>query len=312
MRRPAALILAASFLFTLSSLLAQDQTSQAQSPSPEKSAETGKSQSSDKTDSSLTKPGSTEAQQSPSNQTQSPNSEKSAETEKSQGLEKAKGSTTKTQSAETQENPFDKFQQFSAVLSGGPFRFDKMPIYRSGKRIRSDWAYEHEIRITDFSTRLGWFERQKPGMPEWCGPMTMMDISSYPFFAYTGKDWKVEHVAQTEPAEEETIDGHPTKIQTYTVTKVDGGLLVAKVRMWEAEDLKGFPLRMEIDPPATKKTNLYYSNVSLAPPDPKLFQLPAKCMRAKEPIMLRPAPSSSKTAKPATSKSDDKSSAPPQ
>ena len=245
-------------------------------------------------------------------QTQSSSSEKSAETGKSQTSEKTESPTAKPVSTGAQENPFDKFQQFSAVVSGGPLRFDKMPIYRSGNRIRSDWAYENEIRITNLSTRLGWWERHRSGMPEWCGPMKMMDISSYPFFAYTGKEWKVERVAQTEPAEKETVDGHPTKIENYTVTKVDGGQLVAKVKMWEAEDLKGFPLRMEINPPATKITNLYYSNVSLDPPDPKLFQLPAKCMRAKEAIVLKPAPSGSKTAKPKTSTPSDKIAAPPQ
>jgi hypothetical protein len=191
-------------------------------------------------------------------------------------------------------------------------RFDKMPIYRSGNKIRADWAYEHEIRITDLSTQLGWWKRNWPGQPERCGPMKRMDISSYPFFAYTGKDWKVERVPQTEGAEKETIDGHPTKMENYTVTKVDGALLVAKVKMWEAVDLKGFPLRMEINPPAAKLFNLYYSNVNLDPPDPKLFQLPAKCMRAKEAIILNPASPGSKTAKPATSNLTEKSSAPPQ
>ena len=277
MRRPAALILAASF-FTLSSLLAQAQTSQTQ-------AQTGPTQSS--------------------------SSEKSAQNEKSQTSEKADSSTAKAESAPTQENPFDKFQQFSATVSGGPLRFDKMPIYRSGNKIRADWANEHEIRVSDLSQGIAWYMRHWPGKPEKCGRADKMDIGSYPFFAYTGKDFKVELVPNKEPAEKETYDGHPSKIEHYTATKISEGLLVAKVKMWEAEDLNGFPVRMEIDPPLMKPFNLYYSNVSLGPPDPKLFQVPAKCLKEKTDIKKTPSPKS-KSSKPVASQKSDKNSAPPQ
>lgn len=175
------------------------------------------------------------------------------------------------------QNPFDAFQQFSARLSGGQMKWDKMKIYRSGNQMRADWDNLREIRISDLSKRGGWYVRHWVNRPQKCGTMELMDIAAYPFFAYTASDFKVERVPAQEGAEKETIDGHPTKVENYTVKQKDGGALVANVKLWEAEDLKGFPIRMEINPPATNKFTLNYTDVSLEPPDPNLFRLPALC-----------------------------------
>jgi len=108
--------------------------------------------------------------------------------------------------------------------------------------------------------------------------MTLMDFSSYPFFAYSAIDFNVERAATAdkETPEKESIDGHSCKVQDYTVTSKEGGQPI-KVKLWEAEDLDGFPVRMQIEPPSKAKFVLNYTDVSLKPPDPKLFQLPAIC-----------------------------------
>jgi hypothetical protein len=176
------------------------------------------------------------------------------------------------------QNPFDAFQQFSASVSGSPLKWDKLKIYRSGKQIRAEYVYEKEIRISNLGDRKGWYIRPLESKPKECGRMTLMDMSSYPFFAYSATDFKVERAAaaEKETAEKETIDGHSCKVQDYTVTAKDGGQPI-KVRLWEAEDLDGFPVRMQIEPPSKAKFVLNYTDLSLKPPDPKLFQLPTIC-----------------------------------
>jgi hypothetical protein len=178
------------------------------------------------------------------------------------------------------QNPFDAFQHFSASVSGSPLKWDKMKIYRSEKQIRAEYVYENEVRISNLGDRKGWFIRptEWKTKPKECGRMTLMDMSSYPFFAYSAIDFKVERAASVgkETPEKETIDGHSCKVQDYTVTAKDGGQPI-KAKLWEAEDLDGFPIKMQIEPPSKAKFVLNYTDVSLNPPDPKLFQLPAIC-----------------------------------
>jgi hypothetical protein len=76
--------------------------------------------------------------------------------------------------------------------------------------------------------------------------------------------------------EEETVDGHVCKIESLTLTPRDDRPIVAKVKLWEAEDLDGFPIRIDVEEGGQTFTSTY-TNVSLRAPDPKLFQHPAKC-----------------------------------
>lgn len=177
--------------------------------------------------------------------------------------------------AQNHQNPFDAFQQFSASVSGGPLKWEKLKIYRSEKQIRAEYVYENEVRISNLGDRKGWVIRPREWKtkPKECGRMTLMDMSSYPFFAYSATDFNVERSAT---AEKETIDGHSCRVQDYTVTSKEGGQPI-KVKLWEAEDLDGFPIRMQIEPAAKAKFVLNYTDVNLKPPDPKLFHLPAMC-----------------------------------
>jgi hypothetical protein len=176
------------------------------------------------------------------------------------------------------QNPFDAFQHFSAKVSGSPLRWNKRQIYRSGDLWRAEYTAEDEIRFSDRKQRNGWYVRPLQGAPRECGRMTLLDASSYAFFTYSGGDINVEPVpAAPSPAEEkETIDGHPCTARNYLAKTKDGGITI-KVKLWEAEDLKGFPVKMEIEPQGRNKFTISYSDVSLEPPDPKLFVRPAIC-----------------------------------
>jgi hypothetical protein len=232
--------------------------------------------------------------------------------EQPQGAATPQNPAEKPQAGELETNPFDAQQQFSAAVSGGPLHWDKMKIYRSGNKFRADYAYENEIRISNLSKRDLSFIRPKDWVkqPKECGTMKMMDISSYPFFAYMSSDFKVER-APADGEEKETIDGHSCKIENYTVKNKDGVTLISKVKMWKAEDLNGFPLRIELEPSKGRKTTLYYSDVSLEKPDSKLFEVPANCPKPGKKAGSVPS-SKSKSSQPATPKANNKGDSPPQ
>jgi hypothetical protein len=187
------------------------------------------------------------------------------------------------------QNPFDAFQQFSASVSGGPMKWDKMKIYRSGNQMRADYSYEKEYRVTSLVKRAGWVIRPLEGVtrPKECRRMSLMDGATYPFFAYS--DLNVE---RSPTVDKETINGHSCKVENYTVKAKDGGPITVKMKLWEAEDLNGFPIQIEIQPSAMPKFTLNYTDVSVERPDPKLFQLPALCRAGVHPKKKPPAATS--------------------
>jgi len=194
-------------------------------------------------------------------------------------------------------NPFDAIQQFSASVSGGPPKWDKKKIYRSGNQMRADWDYENEYRISNLAERRGWVIRPKDwvGQPKECHRMGLVDIATYPFFSYPASDFSV---SRSPTVEKETINGHSCKVESYTVRPKDGRPQYVKMKLWEAEDLKGFPIKMEIDPSATGKFTLTYTDVSVEPPDAKLFRLPALCHAGVHPKKKQPAATSKAPSQP--------------
>ncbi|MGA3089152.1 MAG: hypothetical protein ABSD75_11100 [Terriglobales bacterium] len=169
----------------------------------------------------------------------------------------------KTTSAAS-SNPFDQFQSFSALLSGGLADDHDRKIYRSGNLLRSD--FEASYRITDLKTLSMWGVQ-----PDGCVQFAAPDASSFPFSAY--RDFNIDRSLS---GEKESLDGHACKIENLTFSRKDSPRVI-KMKLWEAEDLKGFPIKIEVDNNGRAMAPLHYSNVSFAPPDPKLFHHPAKC-----------------------------------
>ncbi len=77
------------------------------------------------------------------------------------------------------------------------------------------------------------------------------------------------------PAGTEVVEGHNCKVENVTVTRVDGQTIESKV--WEAEDLKGAPVKIESQLSDFKFTAVY-RDVVLATPDKALFTPPDKCI----------------------------------
>jgi hypothetical protein len=161
-------------------------------------------------------------------------------------------------------NPFDEFQSFSALRSGGVADDHDRKIYRSGNLWRAD--FEGSYRITDLKNRSMWGVH-----PNQCVQFSAPDASAYPFSAF--HDFEVERFPTNV---NETVDGHACKTENVTFTQKDGASVI-KLKLWEAQDLKGFPIRIEVDVNGHPLRPVHYTNVSFDPPDPKLFQHPTKC-----------------------------------
>jgi hypothetical protein len=73
------------------------------------------------------------------------------------------------------------------------------------------------------------------------------------------------------PITSEEFEGHKCRVEDVVLTSPEGAELHAKV--WEAEDLKGFPVKIE----APGAPTFVFRDIVLEAPDPALFQPPAKC-----------------------------------
>ena len=191
----------------------------------------------------------------------------------------------KPASANTQ-NPLASFTHFSATMTGGLLKDEPRKIYRSGNLLRVD--LDNKFHVTDLVRNSTWAVH-----PERCSHVYGPDVRSYPFSVLN--DYKVERLPSDEK-EKETIDGHVCKIERATFSSKEDRPIVVKMKLWEAEDLKGFPVKIEISS-STRTITVTYKDVTLDPPDPSLFKLPAKCpdFRSNVRIGQKPAakPSSS-------------------
>ena len=84
-----------------------------------------------------------------------------------------------------------------------------------------------------------------------------------------GNDAKVE----TTELGKETIDGHPCVKNKVVVTDKDGKKFEATV--WNATDLKKFPVKVEFTTEQGATTSMLYKDISLSKPDASLFEPPA-------------------------------------
>lgn len=182
--------------------------------------------------------------------------------------------------------PFD-FKEFSATMSGalgGPDFETK--VYREGDLLRVDMGTYYMVTDLSTLTSYGYFPRSNS-----CLQNSAPQSGSMPFSML--KDAKITHV----PAGEEKVEGHPCKVEDVTIQHE--GRPPIKLKVWEAQDLKGFPIKivrevqMKPGPPRT----LLYRDVQLAPPDASLFVHPEHCDKApdapaqQQPVPLRPTDS---------------------
>jgi outer membrane lipoprotein-sorting protein len=171
------------------------------------------------------------------------------------------------------QNPFESIKSFSAtfVISGMSSKASEgrgeAKIYRSGTKIRTTLpggAGYTLIDVTEHTTYMV----MGGGM---CMQMTVQGQEN-PFAQ--APDTTVERSS----AGTDTVDGHACKVENLTVTPHAGPRAgqPTKMKVWEAEDLHGFPIKVETQTSRGPMT-IEYKDVSLAEPDASLFTHPQNC-----------------------------------
>jgi hypothetical protein len=170
--------------------------------------------------------------------------------------------------------PLDAFPEFSAVMVGSVMNGDEREayIYRSGNLMRASGNEGHNYLITNLDT-LGSFGVSATGCMHDGNPY----FRTAPFSAkkpgYTVTDRTVSG--------QEMMDGHSCKIEDVTLTSPKLARII-KLRFWEAEDLQGFPVKVEFMRPSKHDPVIHYKNVVLGPQDPTLFIYPNSCQSSAE------------------------------
>lgn len=72
----------------------------------------------------------------------------------------------------------------------------------------------------------------------------------------------------------EVVEGHPTRIEDVVVVGLDGKAVDSRV--WEAEDLKGIPVKIESHLQGVT-LRASYRDIVIGTPDEALFGVPARC-----------------------------------
>jgi len=77
------------------------------------------------------------------------------------------------------------------------------------------------------------------------------------------------------PVGKETAEGHSCNVETVVVTRADGEIVESKV--WEAEDLRGVPVKIDSETEHGRFLAVY-RDIAIGPLDKALFTPPDKCI----------------------------------
>ncbi len=166
------------------------------------------------------------------------------------------------------QNPFESAKQFSAtvVVTGAPAQTHgaqgNMKIYKSSDKMRMDMPGGMGYMIMELSQHNNYMVMN--GM---CMQMATQTQSN-PFAQ--AQDATIER----SPAGTDTVDGHACKVENLTFTSHSGK--VTKMKAWEADDLKGFPIKVEMQTDKGPVT-VEYKDISFDAPAASLFTHPDNC-----------------------------------
>jgi hypothetical protein len=141
-------------------------------------------------------------------------------------------------------------------------------IYRSGKLLRMEDPGKLGYYITDLTTG------ETYGMSEaGCMHDSHPFIRAFPFPAAAQPEITATRSVE---ANQETLDGHSCRVENVTLSSPTLANPI-KMKVWEAEDLHGFPIKIEFLLPGGHDPIIRYKNVVLGPQDPTLFFHPKSC-----------------------------------
>lgn len=185
--------------------------------------------------------------------------------------------------------PLDAFTRFSAIMIGSRVEpgegAEEGHIYRSGKLLRMEDPGRRGYYITDVTTGETYAMSASGCMHD-----THPFIRVFPFNAASKPGVTVTRANSGK----ETINGRSCQIDEVTVSSPT---FASPLRMnfWEADDLQGFPIKIEFRLPGGHDPIIRYKNVVLGPQDSTLFIHPESC----EPLQHDPARKAPTHKKPA-------------
>jgi outer membrane lipoprotein-sorting protein len=169
------------------------------------------------------------------------------------------------------QNPFETVKQFSAtvVMSGMPAHgaqgHGDMKIYRSGDKMRTTLPGSAGYVVMDLAQHTN-FMVMGSGMCMQMSPSNQQN----PFTQSQGA------TIDRSPAGTDTVDGHACKVENLTVTPKQGQPV--KMKVWEADDLKGFPVKVEMQTSHGPMT-IEYKDISFDDQPASLFTHPDNCQQ---------------------------------
>jgi len=170
------------------------------------------------------------------------------------------------------QSPFDALKAYSATIemTGGAAPASAghgaMKIYRSGDNIRTDLPGGAGYNLLDVGTHTNYMV---------IGSMCMqMNTPQQETPLAHSADATIDRA----PVGTESVDGHPCKVENVTITPHTGPRAgqPTTMKVWEADDLHGFPIKMETQT-SRGPMSIQYKDINLSAPDASLFVHPSNC-----------------------------------
>lgn len=176
----------------------------------------------------------------------------------------------KTSASESTQFPLDKFREFSAIQTEGMLPGSDWDgyVYRSGDWMRMQSADQGPTQYYVDNLPKGLSYGLSLGG---CAKLPYLYSRTFPFFM-SGPGYKYERV----PVGEETVDGHHCHVEDITIRNPKFSN-PAHFRLYEADDLEGFPIKIVNQQKGIRQWVVHYKDVRLGPQDSTLFTVPRTC-----------------------------------
>ncbi|MFY9675936.1 MAG: hypothetical protein WB817_17275 [Terriglobales bacterium] len=184
--------------------------------------------------------------------------------------------------SESTQFPLDRFREFSAIQNGGisPGSDWDGYVYRSGDLMRMQAVQQGKTQYFVDDLAKGTSYGLSAGG---CAKLSLLYSRTFPFFM-SGPGYTYERVA----VGEDTVDGHHCHVEDVTVHNKKF-VHPAHFRLYEADDLQGFPIKIVNQQEKVRQWVIRYKNVVLGPQDPTLFVVPRDCQSLEGLAPVHPA-----------------------
>jgi hypothetical protein len=158
---------------------------------------------------------------------------------------------------------------FSATQVANPGGVEtSMRIYRSRSNVRYEVSQVISMIYKPSANQIYKLMRFPDGSQQCVEARADQSVIPYNVQLLSGAN------VQKTPEGTEVVDGHSCKIESAILKRKNG--TTAEFKVWEAEDLKWAPVKIESQTEQGSITILY-RDIVVGSPDPALFEQPSKC-----------------------------------